>query len=392
MYYGFFQLERMPFENTLDPHFFFHSEDHSEALAALRYGVCQRRGVTMVTARPGCGKTFLGRMLIESLNVRCEAVTVSHRPADGLDLFSCVARRLGVLVPPGQSVGELVERLYWTLAVHRRRDWPVVVIVDDAHRLSSDVLDHLCMLAAMDLDNGGAFQIALFAEPELGRLLSDATLEELRQRIYCVRHVNAFDADASARYVRHRVERAGGDTELFTERAIELIHNESGGVPRLINHVADNALLFAFGARAQRVDEQLVHDAVRETMNLVPSSVKDSARVAAGRRDIVSAASSRLIRPTQRVLRSPSDEDGYPLPRQGAAEQDASAASTPPVAAEPQPVDVGSAGGELSGIARSFEAISERQSRLSVSLNSAVSKLTCGGGDIRRRIEAVRAG
>jgi hypothetical protein len=169
--------------------------------------------------------------------------------------------------------------------------------------------------------------------------------------------VHAFDAHASARYVRHRLDCAGARPELFAESAIELIHQESGGVPRLINHIADNALLFAYAAKAQHVNEHLVREAMRETMNLLPPSSKDPPRVAG-----TAATGAR-----------------------GAAGATWDTALLRGVA-------VGSVEGELSSMARSFEKISEQQSGLSTSLDSAVSKLACGQDDIRRRMKALRAG
>src|SRR3972149_9576403 len=96
MYNEFFQLEQMPFANTADPAFFFKTAEHEEALAALLYGVTQRRGVVVVSGPPGTGKTLLAHMLVEQLRPEAQVALLLHTPENGNDLVASLCRELGV--------------------------------------------------------------------------------------------------------------------------------------------------------------------------------------------------------------------------------------------------------------------------------------------------------
>ena len=285
MYCSFFQLERMPFANTPDPRFFFVTADHEEALAALSYGVTQQRGITLVTAKSGCGKTMLGRMLLESFGRGAPALTITNAPENGRDLIISVCRGLSVRFAAEDSTAELIERLHSALISGFGMEAPVAVIIDEAHRLSPGTLDQVCSLANMETTTTRLLQIVLLGQPELMATLRDPRFEQLRQHIFCVRQLQPLDLDKTRCYIRHRLECAGaGSTDFFRQEAADLIHHRSGGVPRIINQLADNALLSAFGGSKTHVDRQTVADMLAQMMDLsspvppTPMQLNDPAR------------------------------------------------------------------------------------------------------------------
>lgn len=275
VYCKHFRLERMPFDNTPDPAFFFKTPEHEEALAALCYGVTQRRGMTLVTGAPGSGKTMLGRMLVETLHADPNTVTITHPPEDGRDLLQTICRGFGVRFLAAHSSGELIERLHATLSVGYHDSAPRLIVLDEAQNLSMDVLDHVCMLGNLETTTAKLLQIVMLGQPEVLTSLCDPRLEQLRQRLFCVRQISPLDEEQAGQYMRHRLECAGAEeVNLFDEEAIALIFKRSGGVPRIINQFADNAMLAAFGASKHIIDGQIVTDVVREMMNLqVPHAI-----------------------------------------------------------------------------------------------------------------------
>lgn len=269
VYCKHFQLERMPFDNTPDPAFFFKTPEHEEALAALCYGVTQRRGMTLVTGAPGSGKTMLGRMLVETLHADSNTVTITHPPEDGRDLLQTICRGFGVRFLAAHSSGELIERLHATLSIGYHDAAPRLIVLDEAQNLSMDVLDHVCMLGNLETTTAKLLQIVMLGQPEVLASLCDPRLEQLRQRLFCVRQISPLDRKQAGQYMRHRLECAGAERlDLFDEEAVALIFKRSGGVPRIINQFADNAMLAAFGASKRTIDKQIVTDVVREMMNL----------------------------------------------------------------------------------------------------------------------------
>ena len=269
MYCEFFGFARMPFDNTADPQFFFKTAEHEEALATLVYGVTQRRGLTVVTGLPGSGKTLLAHILVESLRAQADVATIFHAPESGHDLVASLCRQLGVRCRSSHSTGELVERLQSHLATQFYKDRSVVVIIDEAQNMSPDVLEHLRMLGNMEKDSAKLLQVVLLGQQELLHTLQQPALAQLCQRIFCSCQLKSLARDQTRNYIRHRLNVAGSpDVEVFSDEAIDLIHNLSSGLPRLINQIADNALLAAYSASRKTVDRQTVAECTEDMMAL----------------------------------------------------------------------------------------------------------------------------
>jgi len=270
MYRSFFELQSRPFENTPDPSFFFETEDHQEALAAMRYGVVQQRGMTLVVGRAGCGKSLLASKMIDLLGARAHVLTIPHVPDDGRDLAATLCRGFSIRFSTAHSTAEMFERLRTTLESSHQKDVPYVLIVDQAHLFSIDTMSQLCSLAAMETTTAKLLQIVLLGHPDVISILGDPRLEALRQRIFCVRQVGAFNREQTGAYIKHRLRCAGAENaDLFDDRSVDLIHDRSRGVPRLINQLADNALLAAFGASKPCVDAEVAEHVLTNMMDLV---------------------------------------------------------------------------------------------------------------------------
>ncbi|MGB2986225.1 MAG: AAA family ATPase [Phycisphaerae bacterium] len=270
----------MPFDNTPDPRFFFMTAEHEEALAALKYGVTQQRGFTVVTGAPGSGKTLLGRMLTQSLSGETQTAALSHTPDNAHDLISSLCREFGLRVRDSHSTGELVARLEAMLTERHHESSICVAIIDEAQNLSPDLLEHLRMLANLEVDSAKLLQIILLGQPELGDVLRSPRLNQLRQRIFCSRELKPLARDQTRHYIRHRLRIAGAsDIDLFSEEAVDLIYERSGGLPRMINQMADNSLLTAYGASRTRIERQTVAESIDQMMRLqfAPATVESAA-------------------------------------------------------------------------------------------------------------------
>lgn len=269
VYCAHFQLERMPFESTPDARFVFMSPEHEEALAALQYGVVERRGLTVLTGSAGSGKTLMSRALVDSLGGGVHSVHVSNPPQCGRDLVTTVCRELGVRFRQTHSTGELLYRLRVALHSDFDADGTVVAILDDAHKYSLEALEHVLLLCNLETSTAKLLQIVLLGQAELCESLCDPQLERLRQRIYCNCEVGPLPRERVRHYVRHRLKCAGAKgRRIFTDQAVELIAERSRGVPRVINQLADNALLVAFSGSREQVDRATVAEVIQNMMSL----------------------------------------------------------------------------------------------------------------------------
>ncbi len=278
MYLTHYGFERQPFRNTADPRFFYRSTAHEEAMAAMLYGVTQRQGVTLVTGETGSGKTLLAHCLVETLGSQADAVILPHVPDGGRELITTLCRSFGVRYRQSHSTAELIERLKTHLLLRNNEGLLSLVILDQVERLTSEVVEQVRLLSDLEHDSTKLLQIVLLGRNDLEEQLSEPSMEQFRQRIATARTLSFFERDQTRAYIRHRLEVAGAKhLDLFQDEAIELIHDQAGGSPRLINQIADAALLSGYSQSREVIDRDTIAESVRGLVALHLARVSDGA-------------------------------------------------------------------------------------------------------------------
>ncbi len=274
MYTEYFGLSEKPFSITPDPRYLYLSGRHAEALAHLLYGVTESGGFIQLTGEVGTGKTTLVRSLLEQLPDQAQIALVLNPRLSPMEFLQVICDELGVIVPPAErrSGKALVDGLNRHLLTAHAAGRRVVLIVDEAQNLSAEVLEQLRLLTNLETAKQKLLQIILIGQEELRDLLARNDLRQLAQRITGRYHLEALDRADTAAYVRHRVAVAGATIDLFSRRALNTIHAESGGIPRLINVISDRALLGAWSAETRQVTPALARAAAREVRGVEPSS------------------------------------------------------------------------------------------------------------------------
>ncbi len=262
MYQQYFQLETLPFENLPDPRFFFASEEHREALAAIEYTIRMRKGFVMVTGEVGAGKTTVGRTMIERCADQVRVVPVLHNHQTGMQLLRQTLRALEISYQPTDDHAELLEKLFIQLYEQQGAGLPTVLLVDEAQTLSDEALEELRLLSNFDTSTDKMVQVVLIGQPELATRLRGPKLRALRQRIAMVKHVRPLNITETAAYIRHRLRTASIDPQnvqvQFAGSTIDAIHQATGGVPRLINFCCDNCLLLAMVSQTRQITPAMV--------------------------------------------------------------------------------------------------------------------------------------
>lgn len=282
MYESFYGLSRRPFQKTPDPEFLYESRTHAEALARLELAV-EDKDVVLLTGEIGTGKTTLSRALIDRLDDRFRPVLVINPRLSPSQLLALIAERLGVqkLKKQKQQVlDQLTERLF---ELYEDGLIPLV-IVDEAQMLGKGPLEELRLLTNLQLDHAPLVGVLLVGQPELRQKLSKAAYRPFAQRVGMAYHLRGLDENETARYVRHRLEVAGRREPLFDDAALARVHAASGGVPRTINTLCQNALLVGYGRDAQVLTEDVVEEVLDDlATHLGPMWKPASPGVAAGR-------------------------------------------------------------------------------------------------------------
>jgi general secretion pathway protein A len=266
MYTSFFGLAEKPFSITPDPRYLFLSERHAEALAHLLYGIEDAGGFVQLTGEVGTGKTTMVRSLLAQVPDHADVALILNPRVTPLEFLLAICDELHVKVAEAQrgSVKALVDALNAFLLDAHARGRRVVVIVDEAQQLPTDTLEQVRLLTNLETETRKLLQIILVGQPELRDVLARNDLRQLAQRITGRYHLDPLTPPEAAAYVRHRLKVAGGTAEIFTPAALAELHRLSHGVPRVINVLADRALLGAYTIEQHRVPPRLVREAAAE--------------------------------------------------------------------------------------------------------------------------------
>ena len=243
MYLEYFSLKEMPFNVTPDPRFLFFSKRHRQAFDHLTYGIESRKGFIELSGEVGSGKTTLCRAVLSSLTTRVKTALILNPSLSDAQLLRAILNDFGLEVRGQDRLG-YIETLNRFLLEQASEGNNVVVIIDEAQDLCPEVMEQIRLLSNLETDQCKLMQIVLAGQPELRDRLNRPDLRQLKQRILVRCHLYALSVNELKEYIHHRLRVAGATTELrFDDMAIKLIHKQSGGIPRMVNAICDNAML-----------------------------------------------------------------------------------------------------------------------------------------------------
>ena len=266
MYANYFGLDESPFAITPDPRYLFLSERHTEALAHLLYGVTESGGFIQLTGEVGTGKTTLIRSLLEKLPDNVDAALIINPRVSVTEFLQSICRELQVTAAAGSSPQQFIDALNIRLLDAHAAGRRVVLIIDEAQALSTEVLEQVRLLTNLETRTQKLLQIILVGQPELRELLARQDLRQLAQRVTGRYHLEPLTAKETGAYVQHRLSVAGAVAPIFIKSAVAALQRLTGGVPRLINVTCDRALLGAYTRELRQVDATLVRRAANEVL------------------------------------------------------------------------------------------------------------------------------
>ena len=271
MYTSFFGLNERPFSITPDPRYLYMSERHAEALAHLIYGVKESGGFIQLTGEVGTGKTTLVRSLLQQLPEFADVAVVLNSQLSRVEFLSSICEELHIELPEQRnSIKALTDVLNIYLLKNHSLGRRTILIVDEAQNLRVDVLEQVRLLTNLETAKQKLLQIILIGQPELRELLARNDMRQLAQRITGRYHLEPLTRDETSAYIDHRLKVAGAIGPIFSGAAKRDLFRLSGGVPRMINVIADRALLGAYTLEEREVTPELVRAAVNEVYDRPP--------------------------------------------------------------------------------------------------------------------------
>ena len=266
MYEESYGLNLKPFSMSADPRFLYLTAQHREAATGLIFAVLKRKGMMTLTGEAGTGKTSVLRAVLSAIG--SASVDVAYVPVPTLtaaEFLEFVLRQFGLPTTAHSNKAERLMIFERFLLNARQNNRTVVLIVDEAHKLTKEVLEEIRLLTNFDSRQGSLIQMVLAGQSELDDLLRQGDMYQLKQRIAYRFSLKSLDQAEIIQYIAHRWSRAGGRSDPpFEEDAVRAVGQYSHGIPRLVNAICDNALVMAFADNETLVRAEIVHEAARD--------------------------------------------------------------------------------------------------------------------------------
>ncbi|HET9155728.1 MAG TPA: AAA family ATPase [Myxococcaceae bacterium] len=263
-YLEHFGLTEEPFSNAPVSRFYFESPQHQQALVRLTHAVSRMRGLSVLVGDIGAGKTTLARRLLDALpeeEYEAALFVIIHSGVTASWLLRRIALQLGVENPAQEKLA-LLSQLYQRLMQIHEQGRKAVVLIDEAQMLETrELMEEFRGLLNLEVPERKLISFVFFGLPDIERNLR--LDPPLAQRVAMRYRLEPLNAEATRSYVEHRIHTAGGGHNPFTPAAIDVLHRVSGGSPRIINTLCDNALFEAFLGGETSVDAPRIEEIAR---------------------------------------------------------------------------------------------------------------------------------
>jgi general secretion pathway protein A len=278
MYEEYYGLTEPPFSLTPDPHYFYRSDSHNRAHELLSYGITRREGFMVLYGDIGMGKTTLCRTVLETTDNNVHTALLLNPFLSEMDLIKAVLDDFGVTVQASEggpqseqrkasllgNKQDMINALNAFLLKNNESGGRAVVLIDEAQNIPLATLEQIRVLSNLETDKQKLLQIVLIGQMNLLDVLSAPELRQLHQRISIKCELVPLTKEEVNDYLRHRLSVAGGSQRkiAFTLDGVSEIYSYSGGVPRLINLIADRSLLAGMSLGLSKIDRKAVSKAV----------------------------------------------------------------------------------------------------------------------------------
>ena len=258
MYKAFFGLRVLPFGASPDPRFLYMMPQIRESLACLQYGIATRKGFVVMTGEVGTGKTTLLKAVLSTFSKnRVSSAFVFNPRLDVLDFLEFVLTDFGIPPTTRTKSGMLLQLNRWLIERFRERGL-CVIVVDEAQNCSWELLEEIRLLTNLETSSEKLLQIILSGQPELADKLRHPSVRQLRQRVSVWCKTQALTAEETRAYIAERLRIAGATEPVLTPDAIDLVHQYSNGIPRLINLICEHALINAYVEQIKPVPARII--------------------------------------------------------------------------------------------------------------------------------------
>jgi general secretion pathway protein A len=265
MYKGFFGFKEPPFDLSPNPRTLVLTEGHAEAIKNIEYGIASRKGITLLVGPAGVGKTTVIRAAIERLPAPVHCVYLHNPALTRPEFIELLAAQFSLSPKAQESKATLLMELEALLRRRHSANEMTALIIDEAQSLPLTLLEEVRLLANIETTEQKLISVVLAGQPQLAKRLDDPSMSQFKQRVALWSELRPLTFNETAAYVLGRIQSAGGIAGgVFTIQAVTLMHEAARGIPRIINVIADNALVRGFSAQQRPVNAQIVQQVCRD--------------------------------------------------------------------------------------------------------------------------------
>ena len=263
MYLNYYNLKLKPFQITTDPRFLWLGEKHKEALSTLEYGISGNKGFVLLTGEVGTGKTVLTNSLVDMLDMKTVAAAITDPGLEKLDFFNLLSSSFN-FNKKFESKGEFLIHLRDFLHKAYSNNQKVLIIIDEAQRLSNELLEEIRLLSNIELYDSKLINIFFVGQNEFNETLLEKKNRAVAQRITLKYNITPLNEKETVSYIHHRLKIAGTEKKIFNKKALREVFIFSEGIPRLINIICDYSLLTGYSRDKKIIDETIVKECAGE--------------------------------------------------------------------------------------------------------------------------------
>jgi len=266
MYEAFYGLKERPFELVPNPRFLFLTPRQREALSNLQYGLTTARGLTLLLGEAGTGKTTLVQAALADVSESAVKVVLMSNPTlTRSEFYEFLASAFGLSGDAATSKTRFLFELRRELTERFQEGTLSALVIDEAQSIPYELLEEIRLLSNIETTTTKLLNVVLAGQPELSDRLNDTSLRQLKQRISLRCQLKPMELNETASYIAGRIRIAGGRPEqVFTREAVGAVFEASGGLPRTVNVIADNALIGGFAAQVKPINAAFVEDVCRD--------------------------------------------------------------------------------------------------------------------------------
>jgi type II secretory pathway predicted ATPase ExeA len=258
MYKSFFSIRAYPFGSSPDPRFLYVMPQIEETLACLQYSIEARKGFVVMTGEVGTGKTTLLKAALSRFDSAQVSTAYVFNPLlDVLDFLEFVLTDFGITPAARTKSGMLIQLNRW-LVERFRNNGVCVIAIDEAQNLSWELLEEIRQLTNLETSSEKLLQIVLSGQPELDEKLRNPIVRQLRQRVWMWCKTRPLTDMETEAYIAQRLEAAGATQLIFSPDAVQMVHDYSKGIPRLINLICEHSLINGYVEQTKPIPARLV--------------------------------------------------------------------------------------------------------------------------------------